>query len=118
MSARQRYALAVAVAICLESRATAEPYEPKPGETLHLKTPSTAKTDGGTDLRLPPGYFLDEKTHGALDVEMKRLQDVETRLNAENKSMRARLASWQPGLYVLGTALVVGFSAGFYIGRK
>ncbi len=58
------------------------------GEIYHLKTPSSVTTDGGSKLQLPPGYFLDEATWQERDLEMHRLQEQETRLGAENLSLR------------------------------
>lgn len=58
------------------------------GDTWHLKTPSTVTTQGGSNLTLPPGYFLDEETWRERDLELKELQDQRTRLKAENESLR------------------------------
>lgn len=89
----------------MSARAVADPI-------LHLQTPSTVTTDGGSNLRLPPGYFLDEPTMDVLDLEMKRLQDQENRLKAENESMR-RSSKWSSTDWkVVGIALGAGFAAG------
>lgn len=63
---------------------------------LHLKTPSEVHTQGGTNLTLPPGYFIDEPTFKEKDGELRRLQEGETRLKAENESLRksARKSPW------------------------
>jgi hypothetical protein len=104
--------LVAAIVLLGTARATAEPIN------IHIETPSTVHTDGGTDLRLPPGYFLDEGTHQKLDTEMRRLQDTETRLSAENTSLRSTLKGWQPGWIVLVVAAAGGVALGFYAGSK
>ena len=79
---KRRVLLAATVAAALMARdASGEPI-------YHLKSPSTLKTEKGSELSLPPGYFLDEETWRERDFEMRRLQELETRLKAENKSLR------------------------------
>ncbi len=73
--------MCVAVATVLVSREAH-------GEIYHLKSPSTLETEKGSVLQLPPGYFMDEPTWDERDREMRRLQDQETRLGAENRSLR------------------------------
>lgn len=87
-------------------------------EPVHVHSASHVVTDGGSKLELPPGYFYDEALHAALDVEVKRLQDVETRLTAENKSLRATLSTWQPPTYILVTTFVMGLGIGAYLVSK
>lgn len=114
----------VAVLLALTTRAAADPstYVPCPDDTcyLHIVSNSSLYTDTSDDvqLRLPPGWFVDEGTWGRMDAEQKRLQDVETRLSAENRTLRTALDGWQPGWMTLSTALVVGLAAGIYIGVK
>lgn len=117
---RRRAAVLVALTVTFEApRVAADPYVPAPLEVLHLKTSSTARTDGGTDLRLPPGYFLDEKKYEAVDDELRILQDERTRLKAENASLRASADDGISfGWYALGTALVLGFAGGYYVSTK
>lgn len=67
---------------------------------------------------LPPGRFLDETSYTALDLEMRRLQDAETRLGAENTSLRKTTTSWQPGWKTVVTVFLVGVSGGVYIHSK
>jgi hypothetical protein len=98
--------IAIACAVTLlPSHAIAEP------EVLHIVKGAQCTTDGGTDLRLEPGYYLPEPTWVAVDVEMKRLQDVETRLTAENTYMREQGPGWGT-LGIVAGALVVGMAAG------
>ncbi len=86
--------------------------------TLHMRSPSHVVTSGGSQLDLPAGYFLPESTYDKLNTEVLRLQDVETRLTAENKTLRADVATWQPGFYVLATTFVVGLATGVYFYYK
>ncbi len=88
---------------------------PAPSGFLHMRTPSTVHTDGGSDLKLPPGYFMDEPTYDKLDAEQRRLQDAELRLTVENKSMRQSLAGWQPGWYMIAGFVVTSLAAGWYL---
>lgn len=62
-------------------------------DIYHVKSPSTLTTEKGSELKLPPGYFLDERTWQERDLELKRLQEQEARLKAENKSLRASASS-------------------------
>lgn len=84
----------------------------------HLTSAATAHTAGGSDLRLPPGWFLDEAAWAVLDTETRRLQDAETRLTAENKSLRTATESWQPGWYTLVTAFAGGCALTWYVKSK
>lgn len=81
---------------------------------LHLASGSSVTTDGGTNLRLPPGYFLDEPAHAKLDAELKRSADAETRLTAENASLRAATSGWSPGWRTILIATATGFAGGIY----
>ena len=108
---RPRVILA-ALIIVATSRAAADPVH------LHMRTPSTVTTEGGTTRQLPPGYFLDEESYSKLDTEVRRLQEQETRLGAENRSLRGTLSSWQPGWLVVVGAVVGGAALGFYVHSK
>ena len=79
---RRRVALTLAFAAVLAAR------EAYGDEIYHLKSPSTVETQRGSKLALPPGYFLDEEAWRKRDEEMRRLQEMETRLKAENNSLR------------------------------
>lgn len=106
--------LALAAALGISSLLLAPSAAAKP---LRLHSASSMKTDGGVDLRLPPGYFLTEPDWDKLDKEVRRLQDAETRLSAENKSMRKSLDSG-PGwgtLVITITALSLGVVIGVAI---
>lgn len=82
---------------------------------LRLRSAARVQTDGGSDLRLPPGYYLDEDNYARIDREVRRLQDQETRLAAENRSLRSSLAGWQPGWRTLAVTLILGTVTGFYL---
>lgn len=111
---RRRVATLVLMGICFSAPAAADP---TPGP-LHLLTPSTVTTEGGTTLKLPPSYVLTEPAWSTLDVEMKRLQDTETRLKAENTSLRTAVSGYQPGFYTLAVAVVSGMALAVYVDRK
>ncbi len=83
------------------------------GEIYHLKSPSTLETEKGSKLQLPPGYFLDEETWQERDLEMRRLQEQEARLGAENLSLRGSANDF-PWL-ATGVAGVVGVVLGVVI---
>lgn len=85
---------------------------------LHMRSTSHCVTTGGTSLDLPVGYYFDEPAYDTLNVEVKRLQDSETSLKAQNDDLRKSLDSWQPGIYTIGIAAVVGIAAGFLIARE
>lgn len=83
------------------------------GDTYHIKSPSQIETEKGSKLSLPPGYFLDEKTWQERDLEMKRLQEQETRLKAENASLKKSAAEDYPWL-ATGFVGVFGIAIGIF----
>ncbi len=106
-------AVFASVLLLLTASAAADPTP----TVLHFSSNSTVYTDTnpGEGLRLPPGYYLPEDSWKILDDEFKRLQDQETRLGAENKSLRETSDSWQPGWKTLTVTLLTGMVAGWYI---
>lgn len=82
-----------------------------PGDIYHVKSASTLKTEKGSELKLPPGYFLDEKTWQERDSELKAAQEARTRLAAENDSLRksADDIPWK----TVGCAFLFGAFVGF-----
>lgn len=130
MRARKSLVLAVVLVAAAARAASADPAPATPATIvattptpatiaeaagyLHLASPSSVTTDGGSNLRLPPGYFFDEPAHAKLDVEFKRRGDAETRLTAENASLRSQVSGWSPGWRTLLGALVVGAAGGAY----
>lgn len=86
------------------------------GEPIRLLTPSVVVTEGGSRVELPPGVFLPEPEWQRLDVEVRRLQDTETRLTAERDSYRES-ASGGPGWMGWITAFSAGVAAGYFLSR-
>ena len=84
------------------------------GDIYHIKSPSTLKTEKGSEVKLPPGYFIDEEKWQELDLEMMRLQEQETRLKAENDSLRKSAANDYPWL-ATGTVGVFGVALGLFV---
>lgn len=82
----------------------------------HIQTPAPRKLckldEPPTCIVLQPGRFLDETAWGELDMEVRRLQDLETRLTAENAFMRKTVHGWVPGWKVVAGTFVSGFIAG------
>ena len=113
----RRVAVGVVVLASFAARAAADP-APDLTHYVHLQSGSHVTTDGGTVTQLPPGYFMDEPTHDKLDAEMKRLQDSETRLTAENASLVKATSGWQPGWYTLAITLASGVALGWYAKSK
>lgn len=89
------WVLGLVAAVLLVLVATARADEPET-EIVRTHSPATCRTDGGSDLRLPAGYFLPEAKFSELDASLKTLQDAQTRLTAENTSLRASASerSW------------------------
>lgn len=101
----------------LQVEATPSPETPLAG-FLHFVSPFHLKTDGGSELHLPPGYYLDETKFARLDGELRRLQEREVRLTAENLSLRASTGGWQPGWKTLMGAVIVGAAGSWYVSTK
>lgn len=101
----RRRIIAAIVVVALTRDASAEPI-------YHLKSPSTLKTEKGSELKLPPGYFLDEATWQERDLELKAAQDARTRLKAENDSLRksANEYPWLATLVVGAFGVAVGIT--------
>lgn len=85
---------------------------------LHLRSAAHVKTAGGSELDVAPGYYLDDPTWTKLDAEFKRLQDTETRLTTENKSLKTSMKGWEPGWRTLALTLAVGMGTGVYMAEK
>lgn len=117
---RARYAV-VTLLILLASREAAGEPAPFPdapvspnGETkVQTVEPRVlCVTDLTRCITLPPGRFLDEDTWQRIDAEHRRLQNAETRLDAENRSLHDSVSGWQPGWKILVGTLVLGFAGG------
>lgn len=68
-------------------------------------------------LTVGPGRYLDEPTWTVLDTEVRRLQDRETRLDAENRSLRESTKGWSPGWRTLALTLGTGIAIGAFAFR-
>ncbi|MGN6108548.1 MAG: hypothetical protein ACTHU0_25810 [Kofleriaceae bacterium] len=88
-----------------------------------MPTPHLRLTSGEGVLRGPDGrqfaipvggHVLSHEAWTKIDAELLRLQELETRLTAENASLRTSASTWQPGWKTLATALVLGFASGWY----
>lgn len=98
-------ALAIGAIVLHAARVVAEP--------LHLKTPAHITTQGGSEIDVPPGYVLTEPEWDALDFALTTAQDDRTRLEAENKSLRASAGTGAPW-WAIAAAVVVGAAGGAY----
>ena len=82
---------------------------------LHYRKPAKLTTESGSVFDLPPGYTIPEEKYNSLDAELKRLQDQETRLTAENTSLRKSARSsvgWVGVVSAIGLGLTVGVLVG------
>ena len=95
----------------LSSPAVADPV-PRVELPAELLEPATVVRDGEPIARLDAGDWL---VPGArwnwLDAELRRLQEAETRLEAENESMRDSLRSRQSTWYWVAGAFATGLAA-------
>ncbi len=104
---RRRIGIVLALATVLAAKdASGDPI-------YRIKSPSTLKTEKGSELKLPPGYFLDETTWQERDAELKRLQEQETRLKAENGSLRKSAKEDYPWL-ATGVVGAFGIAVGIF----
>lgn len=98
------------------------PETPLPMPTLHMRLGTgegTLRGPNGKDYVIPQGSrILAPEAWSTLDAEMVRLQEQETRLAAENKSLRQSASAFSPGVVVIVTALAVGLAGGAYLGHK
>lgn len=121
-----KYIIAVAAALAvllLAPGAAAEPPNEIPTSPsidlsvpLHVLSPSELVTDGGAHVRLPPGYFLSEPVWNILGTEVKRLQEAETRLEAENEVLLKRARDRGSWLWYAG-AFATGIAAGWALSK-
>lgn len=100
-------AAAVAASLLSVAAAAADPAPP-----VHLQSASTVKTDGGSELRLPPSYCLDEPAWDHLDLKVRGLQEEGTRLRAENASLKKDSGSSWFGWKSATAALALGIALG------
>lgn len=117
---RRRCAVAAAVTVLLAYRQVdAQDAESQP-ELWHFKSAPTCTTARGTVLSLPIGYYVADNSFARLDAELRRAQDVETRLTAENTSLRKSAAdgpSWTTPVVVAVSAFAAGIAVGALASR-
>lgn len=112
----RRLALVVALLTVTAPRdAGAEP-EPMPNEHVRVTTgDAELHLLGGRVLVVPQlSHVLAPIAWDKLDAEVRRLQEAEVRLTAENNSLRKTAKEWQPGWKVLLGTLVAGAALGGY----
>lgn len=118
----RRLLAAFAIIAVLSSDATAEPVESMPSGHMRLITAPgvlNVLAQPPRTFSIPIGsHIFDPATYAILDGELKRLQEVEVRLTAENDSFRRTMKAWQPGWKTLALTLAVGFAGGFYVHSK
>lgn len=109
---------AIVLVTALRSCEPAPAYADTPAP-LHLRTREPTRlcafTREGEPERcreLPAGRFLAEPGWLALDAEMRRLQDAEVKLGAENVSLRKSATAWRPGWKTITGAVLVGVALG------
>lgn len=103
--------IVVLVALC--SPVSAKP-DKSPDIPTRFGSPTTCTTTGGTTLSVPAGWILVPPPYwAALDLEMKRLQVVEIKLTAENKSLKTSLMKRPIPWYYVAGAISLGFTAGY-----
>jgi hypothetical protein len=94
----------------LSSPAVADPV-PKITIPTQLLDPATVTTDAGRSARLDAGdWLVPEGFRDDWDTETRRLQEVETRLEAENESLRESVRDAYPVWYYLAGAFVAGIA--------
>lgn len=113
--------LVIAFIILTAPRVLAEPApEPIPMPTTHLflrTGDGVLRGPDGKDYLIPQeSRILTKERWSELDVEMMRLTEAETRLTAENKSLRKSADSfnWLPVAIGAGVGIVLGA----YVGTK
>ena len=108
-------ALAAVLASLAPVGAAADPVTLEEPVRKHVTVPSELHV-GPVVFRLPPVYLMSEGVKDALDLEVRRLQDAETRLTAENKSLRDGAGRW--GTVALIVVSVLAVAGGYYAGDK
>lgn len=94
------------------------PPPPPAASRWHVPGPWQLTLPSGTAYTMPPAYILPENAWNDLDAEMKRLQDEDTRLTAENQSLTTSLSGWQPGWKTFAIAVLGGVAIGWYAHEK
>lgn len=112
-------AIAAGLIVILAARAASDPLPLPQGHIRLTQGEGELKVYDGRIFLLPLGtHILTYETWNELDGEVRRLQDQETRLTAENKSLKKNAASWHPGWKSISTAVLFGLAGGLWIGMK
>lgn len=122
--------LLIAIAVFLAGPRALADDAPQPAPEINIEElqaepmPDYAIITSGAELYVPSIKRLFNVPAGArlltapswdkLEVELRRLQDEETRRLAENKYLRDQAASWRPGWKTLLTTTLSGFLGGVY----
>lgn len=115
----RRFAVVLALVLLLASTsATADPLPTTHVQTEEPRLLCVPPMPVTRCREIPPGRFVDEGTWGRLDAELRRSQDAETRLQAENRKLRDSVSGWSPGWRTLAAVFVVGVAGGAYAARK
>ncbi len=105
-------AVTVAFTIFLFSHAVRA--DPLPDKPSVFETTATCTTAGGAALTLPPGWWLVPPSDWKdLDAELSRLQVVETRLTAENLSLKTSALERRSRWWFVSAGLAAG-----WLGRR
>lgn len=125
---RKLFALTVAAVLSYPLRAVADD-SPPAAETPAAEAPAAVPppwqfnhaptcTVAGLTVELPPGYYLAESAWTKLDAELRRAQDAETRLAAENNVFRRHAEAgnlgWRGAALLVSTAFAAGAAATYY----
>lgn len=120
MSHRKLSALIIATLVLRPVVAEADP-QPMPTEQITLRSGEgelCLKVTGKCFTIPQMSRVLAPPAADRVDAELRRLQDAETRLAAENKHMRERVSGWSPGWKTLAVTMLTGIATGVYLGLK
>ena len=115
----RKLTIAAIVLVSLAARAAADPVPLPQGHVRLTLGEGTLTTYEGSQYVLPLGtHILTYDTWQLLDNEVRRLQEQETRLSAENKSLKKSADNWNLGWYGVAAGALIGVAAGIYVGLK
>lgn len=110
-----RKTIAVTIGLLVWLASTDAFSQPAP-ESLRFKSAATCTTAAGNTAELSPGSVVfPGASFDLLETELERLQTTETRLTAENSSLRASAAEG-PGWGTL-TLIVLSLTAGIAVSQ-
>lgn len=117
---RPRAAVATLCLVLCAARAAADPAPTVPiPENVTITSPGAILDVAMKRFDVPRGtHILSPRKWVKLDTEVRRLQDAETRLTAENTYMRKRVEGWQPGWKTLTITALSAIATGVYLGHR